>query len=133
MILSLYGTLSVFAAYAKILTIASFLGIGVNTTKTYATHPLVKVLLLYVFAYSVINDKLACLFAVALFTVVEVREFVQDAKEEVEDFVITQQDESGSDAGEESAPDETAAQSGSGGSGDTQQQSLDDEPEENLL
>lgn len=125
MILSLNGTLSVFAAYANLLTIASFLGIGVNTTKTYATHPLVKVLLLYVFAYSVINDKLACLFAVALFTVVEVREFVQAE--------ITQADVSGSDAGEEPASVEAAELSGSGGSGDTQQQSLDDEPEENLL
>lgn len=79
MILSVNGTLSVFAAYANLLTIATFLGIGVNTTKKYATHPVVKLILLYVFAYSVINDKLACLFAVALFTVVEVREFITDA------------------------------------------------------
>lgn len=83
MILSLNGTLSIFAAYANILTIATFLGIGVTTTKKYAAHPLVKILLLYVFAYSVIHDKLACLFAVALFTVVEVREFVTDAAEEI--------------------------------------------------
>jgi len=48
-------------------------------TKKYATHPVVKLILLYVFAYSVINDKLACLFAVALFTVVEVREFITDS------------------------------------------------------
>lgn len=83
MILSVNGTLSVLAAYANILTIATFLGIGVSTTKQYATHPLVKILLLYVFAYSVINDKLACLFAVALFTVIEAREFVTEAAEDV--------------------------------------------------
>lgn len=79
MILSVNGALSVFAAYANLLTIATFLDIGVNTTKKYATHPVVKLILLYVFAYSVINDKLACLFAVALFTVVEVREFITDS------------------------------------------------------
>ena len=85
MILSLNGTLAIFAAYANILTIATFLDIGVNTTKKYAAHPFIKIILLYVFAYSVINDKLACLFAVALFTVVEVREFVTDAVEVIAD------------------------------------------------
>lgn len=79
MILSVNGTLSIFAAYANILTIATFLGIGVETTRRYAAHPVVKMILLYVFAYSVISDKLACLLAVALFTVVEVREFISDA------------------------------------------------------
>lgn len=91
MILSVNGTLSILAAYANILTIATFLGIGVNTTRQYATHPFVKILLLYVFAYSVINDKLACLFAVALFTVIEVREFVTEA---VEDELVEQEEES---------------------------------------
>jgi len=79
MLLSVNGTLSIFAAYANLLTIATFLGIGVETTKKYASHPIVKLILLYVFAYSVINDKLACLLAVALFTVVEVREFITDS------------------------------------------------------
>lgn len=91
MILSVNGTLSILAAYANILTIATFLGIGVNTTRQYATHPFVKILLLYVFAYSVINDKMACLFAVALFTVIEVREFVTEA---AEDELVEQEDES---------------------------------------
>lgn len=83
MILSLNGTLSIFAAYANILTIATFLGAPVATTRKYATHPVVKLVLLYVFAYSVIKDKLACLLAVALFTVVEAREFVTDSKQKV--------------------------------------------------
>lgn len=79
MILSLNGSLAVFAAYANLLTLASFLDIEVATTRRYASHPVVKILLLYVFAYSVISDKLACLLAVALFSIVEVRQFVTDA------------------------------------------------------
>lgn len=100
MILSVNGTLSVMAAYANILTIATFLGIGVNTTKQYATHPFVKMLLLYVFAYSVINDKLACLFAVALFSVIEVREFVTEAAEELSTDVA---DDATSDVSDDAA------------------------------
>ena len=120
MILSLNGTLSIFAAYANLLTIATFLGIGVNTTKKYASHPFVKILLLYVFAYSVINDKLACLFAVALFTVIEVREFVTDAKDEITERVAD-------------IIDTGVSESESDGSDDTPQDSSDDESGDNLL
>lgn len=104
MILSLNGTLAIFAAYANLLTLASFLDIDVATTRKYAAHPLVKVLLLYVFAYSVINDKLACLFAVALFTVIEVREFVTDAVLDVEgldEFVSPAQEAAGDPEGDD--------------------------------
>ena len=125
MILSLNGTLSIFAAYANLLTIATFLGIGVNTTKKYANHPLVKILLLYVFAYSVINDKLACLFAVALFTVVEVREFVSDAKDEL----IA----ADADLSPALLPKWSESESESIASGDTQKEGSDNESDENLL
>lgn len=121
MILSLNGTLSIFAAYANLLTIASFLGIGVNTTKKYANHPLVKILLLYVFAYSVINDKLACLFAVALFTVIEVREFASDAKDELVERIVDADLSPG------------LFESESVASGDTQDGDRDNESDENLL
>lgn len=128
MIISFNGTLSIFAAYANLLTIAGFLGIGVNTTKAYANHPLVKLVLLYVFAYSVINDKLACLFAVAMFTVIEVREFVTGDIAEVRDLVTESREDIAESADTDDVADPYSARTQHNDDDDD-----DDKSEENLL
>ena len=93
MILSLKGTLSIAAAFVNIVTLATLLDLDISTTKSFAQHPIVKILFLYFFAFSVIPDKLACLFAVALFSIAEIKNFVTDesiidiSEELVEDIV----------------------------------------------
>lgn len=79
MLLSIDGLISVTAAFVNLVTIASFLDMDTTTTKLYAKMPLVKLVFLFTFAYSVIPQKVPCLMAVALFFVIEVQNFVRDA------------------------------------------------------
>lgn len=79
MLLSIDGLISVIAAFVNLITIASFLDMDTTTTKLYTKIPLVKLVFLFTFAYSVIPQKVPCLMAVALFFVIEVQNFVRDA------------------------------------------------------
>ena len=88
MILSLNGILAVGAVYVNLVQIALFLDIDTQTTRQLAKHPLMRVLFLYAFAYSITPNKMACALAVALFFVFEVKNFVQDVVEEVGDKVV---------------------------------------------
>lgn len=87
MILSLNGLLAVGAVYVNLVQIALFLDIDTETTRTLAKHPLMRILFLYSFAYSVSPNKMACALSVALFFVFEVKNFVTNVvvKEEIED------------------------------------------------
>lgn len=78
MILSLNGLLAVGACYVNLIQIALFLDIDTETTRTLAKHPLMRILFLYSFAYSIIPNKMACALSVALFFVFEVKNFVTD-------------------------------------------------------
>ena len=79
MLLSLNGFLDIVAAYINAIMIASFLDLGTENTRKFAEHPIIKLLFLYTFAYSVVPRKMPCLIAVCLFFVIEVRNFIKDA------------------------------------------------------
>ena len=88
MILSLNGLLAVGACYVNLIQIALFLDIDTETTRTLAKHPLMRILFLYSFAYSIIPNKKACALSVALFFVFEVKNFVSDVvKDDLEEKV----------------------------------------------
>lgn len=83
MILSVNGLLAVGAAYVNLIQIALFLDIDTETTRQLAKHPLMRILFLYSFAYSITPNKMACALSVALFFVFEVKNFVTDTVKEV--------------------------------------------------
>ena len=78
MLSSLDGVLYTSAAFVNVLTVASFLGITTENTRAYVNNPLVRVLFLYTFAFSVIPQKIPCLIAVAIFVALEVQKFIQE-------------------------------------------------------
>lgn len=84
MILSLNGILSVGAIYVNLVQITLFLDIDTATTRQLAKHPLMRILFLYSFAYSITPNKMACALSVALFFVFEVKNFVTDTVEMLE-------------------------------------------------
>ena len=89
MILSLNGLLAVGAVYVNLVQIALFLDIDTQTTRQLAKHPLMRILFLYSFAYSITPNKMACALSVALFFVFEVKNFVQEVVEDKnEDQVV---------------------------------------------
>lgn len=77
MLLSLDGILYTSAAFVNVLTIASFLGITTENTNSYVSNPIVRILFLYTFAFSVIPRKIPCLIAVAMFVSLEVQNFIE--------------------------------------------------------
>lgn len=79
MILSLDGLLTVGAAYVNLIQIALFLDIDTETTRQLAKHPLMRILFLYSFAYSITPNKMACALSVAIFFVFEVKNFIREA------------------------------------------------------
>ena len=87
MLLSPDGILKILSAFANILTAASFMNIGTENTKKYSAHPVVKILFLYSFAYSVIPDKVAVLIAVGLFFTLEIQNFVVDGVDGVKEII----------------------------------------------
>lgn len=76
MILSIDGGLSVVSAYVNLLTLASLLNMSTETTLRFAEYPLVKAIILFSFALSVIPQKLPCLLATLLFFIFEVKNFL---------------------------------------------------------
>ncbi|ACH46856.1 unknown [Feldmannia species virus] len=76
MILSLNGLLSVAAAYVNLVQIALFLDIDTENSRTIAKHPIMRLLFLYSFAYSITPNKMACALSVAIFFVFEVKNFI---------------------------------------------------------
>jgi hypothetical protein len=76
MILSLDGSLGVLSAYVNLLTLASLLGMSTETTLRFAEHPIIKALILFSFAFSVVPHTLPCLIATLLFFIFEVKNFV---------------------------------------------------------
>lgn len=93
MILSLDGLLTVGAAYVNLIQIALFLDIETETTRQLAKHPLVRILFLYSFAYSITPNKMACALSVAIFFVFEVKNFITDAISETKTEVEFEDDE----------------------------------------
>lgn len=87
MILSLNGLLAVGAIYVNLVQIALFLDIDTETTRQLAKHPMMRILFLYSFAYSIFPNKMACAMSVALFFIFEVKNFVQDVVEDFDDVV----------------------------------------------
>ena len=85
MILSLNGLLAVGAIYVNLVQIALFLDIDTETTRQLAKHPLMRIMFLYSFAYSITPNKMACAMSVALFFIFEVKNFVQDVVEDVDE------------------------------------------------
>ena len=83
-VLSMNGLLAVAAIYVNLVQIALFLDIDTQTTRTLAKHPLMRVMFLYAFAYSITPNKMACALSVALFFVFEVKNFVQEVVEDAE-------------------------------------------------
>lgn len=79
MILSANGALRVVSAYVNLLTLAGMLHMSTETTMRFAQLPVVKALMLFSFAVSIIPDKLACVLATLFFFVFEVKNFVSDA------------------------------------------------------
>jgi len=78
MLLSPDGILKILSAFANILTAASFMNIGTENTKKYSSHPVIKILFLYSFAYSVIPDK---------FFTLEIQNFVVDGVDGVKEII----------------------------------------------
>lgn len=75
-ILSPNGLLAVGAAYVNLVQIALFLDIDTATSRDLAKHPIMRLLFLYSFAYSITPNKMACALSVALFFIFEVKNFV---------------------------------------------------------
>lgn len=82
MILSVHGVLRVLAAYVNLITLASLLGLSTETTQRFAKFPVVKAIMLYSFAFSVIPEKVPCLIATIMFFIFEVRNFVSESIED---------------------------------------------------
>lgn len=82
MILSTNGLLAVGAIYVNLVQIALFLDIDTETTRQLAKHPLMRIMFLYSFAYSITPNKMACAMSVALFFIFEVKNFVQEVVED---------------------------------------------------
>jgi len=78
MILSTDGLIKIVAAFVNIFMLAAFLDLDTTTTRLYAQIPMVKLVFLFTFAYSVIPNKTACIIATALFFVLEIQNFVSD-------------------------------------------------------
>lgn len=81
MLLSPNGLLAVASAYVNLVQIALFLDIDAETSRRIAKHPLMRVLFLYSFAYSITPNKMACALSVALFFVFEVKNFVLEGEQ----------------------------------------------------
>ena len=93
MILSVNGLLTVGAIYVNLIQIALFLNIDTGTTNQLAKHPMMRLAFLYSFAYSITPNKIACALAVSIFFVFEIKNFVTDTVESVEDKVVSDSDE----------------------------------------
>lgn len=78
MILSVNGGLSVMSAYVNLLTLASLLNMSTETTLKFAKYPIIKAVILFSFAFSVVPHKLPCLIATLLFFIFEVKNFFED-------------------------------------------------------
>ena len=87
MILSVDGTLNVLSAYVNLLTLASLLNMSTETTLRFAEYPIVKAIILFSFAFSVIPYKLPCLIATLLFFIFEVKNFISDVVSTIKDDV----------------------------------------------
>lgn len=85
MILSLDGGLSVISAYVNLLTLASLMNMSTETTMRFAKYPLVKAIILFSFALSVVPHKIPCVIATLLFFVFEVKNFLSDIVSTVKD------------------------------------------------
>lgn len=85
MILSVDGGLSVMSAYVNLLTLASLLNMSTETTLRFAEHPIVKAVILFSFAFSVVPHKLPCIIATLLFFIFEVKNFLDDVISNVKD------------------------------------------------
>ena len=83
MILSADGMIKIVAAFVNIFMLAAFLDLDTTTTRLYAQMPLVKLVFLFTFAFSVIPNKSACIIATALFFVLEIQNFVEDTVETI--------------------------------------------------
>jgi len=83
MILSADGIIKIVAAFVNIFMLAAFLDLDTTTTRLYAQMPLVKLVFLFTFAFSVIPNKSACIIATALFFVLEIQNFVEDTVETI--------------------------------------------------
>ena len=70
------GLLKIMSAFANIITIAGILDMGTPNTKKYAQHPLIRLMFLFSFAYSVVPDKTAVLIAVGMFFTLEIQNFI---------------------------------------------------------
>lgn len=88
MILSLDGLLTVGAAYVNLIQIALFLDIDTETTRQLAKHPLMRILFLYSFAYSITPNKMACALSVAIFFVFEVKNFITDVVSDAKENTV---------------------------------------------
>lgn len=86
MLLNANGILAVGAVYVNLVQIALFLDIDTQTTRQLAKHPIMRILFLYAFAYSISPNKMACALSVALFFVFEVKNFVQDIVEDASEI-----------------------------------------------
>lgn len=85
MILSLDGGLRVLSAYVNLLTLASLLNMSTETTMRFARYPVVKAVILFSFAFSVVPHKIPCLIATLLFFIFEVKNFVEDVVSTIKD------------------------------------------------
>ena len=83
MIISADGIIKIVAAFVNIFMLAAFLDLDTTTTRLYAQMPLVKLVFLFTFAFSVIPNKSACIIATALFFVLEIQNFVEDTVETI--------------------------------------------------
>lgn len=111
MILSVDGILFTISAFVNALTMASFLGLGTENTIQYARHPLVRMVFLYTFAFSVVPQKVPCLIAVALFVALEVKNFVTETLEDNQDVEEDlEEEESDEEESEEEVSDEEVSE-----------------------
>ena len=78
MILSVDGGLQVLSAYVNLLTLASLLNMSTETTMRFAEYPIVKAIILFSFAYSVVPHRMPCLIATLFFYIFEVKNFFAD-------------------------------------------------------
>lgn len=92
MLLSFDGILSIIAALVNIYTVTGLLGLGTENTQRYAKHPIVRLVFLYSFAFSVIPQKIPCLVATGLFFIFEVKNFIEESsKKAIEETIDSTQ------------------------------------------
>jgi len=85
MLLNIDNILEIVSSIANLYTLSNIIGIGSESSKKISQIPLIRVVFIYSFAYSIFSNKTTSLIATLIFFIVEVKDFIQSTSDKVVD------------------------------------------------